>query len=167
MGALIGWRVWLVALALSLAACTLQTLRLSAAELQVAQLHAEIARMQHDAEAAALAQSEAARQIETERAVEAERISHETQKRIALADGRARAAVRAAAGLRDEIARLNARPAPEDAGAAALAHEAGVARELLGTCAAEYQGLAAEADGLRDQVMGLQDYATRVAKAGD
>ncbi len=67
--------------------------------------------------------------------------------------------------LRDDIARLNARPVPEDARAAAYAHEASAARELLGACTNEYRGVAQAADGLRDQVTGLQDFIHQVIKS--
>lgn len=85
-------------------------------------------------------------------------VKNEEGKRKALSDRVARTdAVNL--GLRDEIARLNARTAPEDSIAAAYAGEARVARELLGACADEYRTVAKTADELRDQVSGLQDYA--------
>ena len=71
-------------------------------------------------------------------------------------------------GLRAEVARLNSRPdpyPPGDAGLAACAGEARTARELFGESSSAYQELAAEADGLRDQVTGLQDFARTVCRA--
>lgn len=94
-----------------------------------------------------------------------EKVDHDTQARINEATAAARGAQRAAASLRDEIARLNARPAPADPAAAGLAAEASVARELLGACSTEYHWLAGEAEGLRVQVAGLQDWAHTVPQA--
>ena len=94
----------------------------------------------------------------------AERTAHEDAQREAARLARA-AAVH---GLRAEVARLNSRPDPYpagDAGLAACAGEAATARELFGESAGAYQELAAEADGLRDQVTGLQDFARSVCRA--
>ncbi len=91
-------------------------------------------------------------------------VRNEESKRKVLSDRVARVdAVNG--GLRDQIARLNARPAPEDSTAAAYAGEARTARELLGACADEYRGVAKEADQLREQVNGLHDYIGSVQKA--
>lgn len=64
-------------------------------------------------------------------------------------------------GLRAEIKRLNTRPKPfaaDESGLAACTREAATARELLGACSYRYAVLAADADGLRDQVLGLQQW---------
>ena len=98
-----------------------------------------------------------------------ERTAHEDAKREAARRVRAAAAADAVRGLRDEIARLNSRPHPYpagDAGLAACAGEAATARELHGESAGAYQELAGAADELRDQVVGLQDFAARVCRAG-
>lgn len=158
-----GWKLFAPVIALLLLLCGVQTVRLSAAEARLVAKDTEMAQARQAAADAALAQLAAFRETERARAAEAERIADETQQQIDLAEGRARSARVAAASLRDEIARLNSRAAPADPGAAAYAHEASVARELLGACAAEYRGVAEEADGLRIQVSGLQDYVARVA----
>ena len=98
-----------------------------------------------------------------------ERIAHEDAKREAARAARDAAAAAAVRGLRAEIARLNARPDPYpagDAGLAACAGEAATARELLGESSGAYQQLAEEADGLRDQVIGLQQFARDVCRTG-
>ena len=98
-----------------------------------------------------------------------ERTAHEDAKREAARRVRAAAAADAVRGLRDEIARQGSRPHPYpagDAGLAACAGEAATARELLGESAGAYQELAGAADELRDQVVGLQDFAARVCRAG-
>lgn len=99
----------------------------------------------------------------------AERTAHEDAKRKAARLVRAAAAAAAVRGLHAEIARLNSRPDPYpagDAGLAACAGEAATARELFGESAGAYQELAGEADELRDQVAGLQDFAANVCRAG-
>ena len=98
----------------------------------------------------------------------AERTAHEDAQREAARRARDAAAAAAVRGLRAEVARLNSRPdpyAPGDAGLAACAGEARTARELFGESSSAYQELAAEADGLRDQVTGLQDFARTVCRA--
>ena len=99
----------------------------------------------------------------------AERTAHEDAQREVARRIRDAAAAAAVRGLRAEVARLNSRPDPYpagDAGLAACAGEARTARELFGESAGAYQELAAEADGLRDQVTGLQDFARNVCGAG-
>ena len=99
----------------------------------------------------------------------AERTAHEDAKREAARAARDASAAAAVRGLRAEIARLNARPDPYpagDAGLAACVGEAATARELLGESSGAYQELAAEADQLRDQVIGLQQFARDVCRAG-
>ena len=98
----------------------------------------------------------------------AERTAHEDAQREAARRARDAAAATAVRGLRAEVARLNSRPdpyAPGDAGLAACAGEARTARELFSESAAAYSELAATADGLRDQVTGLQDFARTVCRA--
>ena len=98
----------------------------------------------------------------------AERTAHEDAQREAARRIRDAAAAAAVRGLRAEVARLNSRPDPYpagDAGLAACAGEARTARELFGESSSAYQELAAEADGLRDQVTGLQDFARIVCRA--
>ena len=99
----------------------------------------------------------------------AERTAHEDAQRAAARRARDVAAAAAVRGLRNEVARLNSRPdpyAPGDAGLAACAGEAATARELLGESSGAYQQLAEEADGLRDQVIGLQQFARDVCRTG-
>lgn len=98
----------------------------------------------------------------------AERIAHEDAERTAARAARDAAAAAAVRGLRAEIARLAARPGPYpagDAGLAACAREAATARELLGEGSGRYLAVAAAADGLRDQVVGLQAFVHRVCRA--
>lgn len=111
-----------------------------------------------------LAAEQSARKEEQRRAEESRRVVDELAQHEAVSRARAVAAERTADSLRNEIARLNARPAPANAEAAGYAHEASIARELLGSCGKEYRDLAAEADGLRDQVVGLQDWASHVTQ---
>ena len=99
----------------------------------------------------------------------AERTAHEDAQRETARRANAVAAATAVRSLHAEIARLNSRPHPypaTDAGLAACAGEATTARELFGESSGAYQELAAEADGLRDQVTGLQDFAHAVCRAG-
>ena len=98
----------------------------------------------------------------------AERVAHEDAQREAARRARDAAAAAAVRSLRAEVARLNSRPDPYpagDAGLAACAGEARTARELFGESSSAYQELAAEADGLRDQVTGLQGFARTVCRA--
>jgi hypothetical protein len=98
----------------------------------------------------------------------AERTAHEDAKREAARLARDAAAASVVRGLRDEITRLNQRPNPYpagDTGIAACTREATTARELFGESSSAYQELASEADGLRDQVTGLQDFARTVCRA--
>lgn len=98
----------------------------------------------------------------------AERTAHEDAQRAAARRARDVAAAAAVRGLRNEVARINSRPRPYqagDAGLAACAGEARAARELFGESAAAYSELAATADELRDQVTGLQDFARTVCGA--
>lgn len=128
-----------------------------------ARYEARIAADREAAQRAALAASEAARVTEQERRQAQERIDAQHQADM----DRAR---RAAIAARGELDRLRAvlaardRAAAEHAGPSGGADDAAVERELLGACAARYQGLAAEADGLAGQVSGLQDYVRDVVR---
>lgn len=98
-----------------------------------------------------------------------ERISDADQKRQSVRTGNAAAVDSAVASLRNETSRLNLRrPNPDAAGDARLAAcvgEATTARELLTESATAYSAVAKQADELRDQVTGLQDYAYSVCGA--
>lgn len=123
---------------------------------------------QKDREQAAqqLAAERAARTDELIRSRNAERTAHEQAKREKATLARAAAAERAAAGLRDEIAALNARPVPTNPELAALAREARTARDLLGRCAEAYRRVDGRAQALGDQVSGLQDFVATSCRAG-
>jgi len=98
----------------------------------------------------------------------AERVSNENAQREAVRVDRDAAAAASMRSLRAEIDRLNQRPNPYptgDAGIAACAREASTGRELFGESSGAYQELAAEADGLRDQVAGLHDFVRGVCRA--
>jgi hypothetical protein len=91
----------------------------------------------------------------------AERVSHEDQKRTQLRADRSQRADAAVERLRNTTAQLDASDLPTpDASprAASLARQASTARELLGSCGAAYRELGQEADRLRDQVAGLQQF---------
>ena len=99
----------------------------------------------------------------------AEKVAHEQTQREAASKAAADSAAASLRSLRAEIARIKARPHPYpagDAGLAACAGEATTARELFGDSAEAYVELAAEADQLRDQVTGLQQFTTSVCRAG-
>jgi hypothetical protein len=111
----------------------------------------------------ALRQAEAqARERERAMTAQTEKVANEASKREQVLAYRAAAVERVNRGLRDEVARLNARPAPENPESASYANEARAARELLGACADEYRAVATDADRLRDQVTGLQQYVEGV-----
>lgn len=95
---------------------------------------------------------------------ESERISNEATIRERKLAATVTASRTAANSLRDEIARLNARPVSADPGIAAIAVEAASAREQLGKCAEEYRAVAQGADELRDQLIGLQDWVSQVCQ---
>lgn len=125
--------------------------------------HAEQDRQRAEQTAKAIKE---ARTDEMVRVRNAERINHEQDQRAKRTAVRLAAAERAAAGLRDEVERLNARPVPEGAGAAALALEARTARDLLGRCGEAYRRVDGRAQALGDQVSGLQDFVATSCKAG-
>jgi hypothetical protein len=108
-----------------------------------------------------------ARLEERRRADEAQRVADQLAVAQAATAARAARAERAADSLRDTIARLNGRPvpdAPSCPSVAGYAREAAAARELLGACADEYRGLAAEADRGRDQLTGLLRWVDAIEK---
>lgn len=107
---------------------------------------------------------QAARKEEQRRAEESQKIADDQSKRETEYRVRVAAAEQSLGGLRDTVARLNSRPAPGNAEAAGYAREARTARELLGTCSAEYRGLAAEADAVRIQAIGLQAWVNKVVE---
>ena len=127
------------------------------------------ARVQHAWDAQENARNAATARDNATKFRNAERTAHEDAQREAARRARDVAAAAAVRSLRAEVARLNSRPNPYptgDAGLAACAGEARAARELLGESSGAYQELAAEADGLRDQVTGLQSFARNVCGAG-
>lgn len=95
----------------------------------------------------------------------AEKVADEQAQRQAKTAADVAAARTTERGLRAEIKRLNARPQPftaDESGLAACTREATTARELLGACSQRYTVLAADADSLRDQVLGLQQWHANV-----
>ena len=129
-----------------------------AAVLELTQYKFEVAKATREAE-------ERNRKLERKAQIDVERIANEAYSKQQTLARRADGANAVAASLRDEIARLNARPTPADAGAAACFSEARVARELLGACSEGYRDVAKAADELRDQVTGLQDYFDSVVQS--
>lgn len=109
---------------------------------------------------------QAARDEERAKTTAAERIANDQATRRKDTLARALYAERAVQRLRDEIAALNARPVPEDTGAAASAREAAAARDLLGRCTEAYQRVDGRAQALGDQVTGLQEFVRDVCRAG-
>jgi hypothetical protein len=121
----------------------------------------------------AVDQAEALR-LERERSAEqlikfrnAERITDDQDKKATVRERRIAAGSAVAARLRNTIDALNRRDLSaggSDPQSAALAGEAAAARELLGSCTQAHRDLAAAADELRDQVIGLQAYAAMCQK---
>ena len=92
---------------------------------------------------------------------------HEQAQREKRLLDRAVAAEHTADGLRGTIARLDTESRARRAEGTCAAAEreadaAATARELLSTCAGRYTAMAAEAGGLANQVMGLQDHVVVV-----
>ena len=122
---------------------------------------------QAQAATARLAAEQEARRNEQARQHQAERIAHETAQReesLRTALTRADAHNR---GLLNTIAQLNKRTAASGidlpgaaapAAATACISEAATARQLLGQCSERYGAVAADAEQLRIQVIGLQDW---------
>lgn len=68
--------------------------------------------------------------------------------------------------LRQQLAAADSAPAPSDSASAPRAYGgAGIEAQLLGSCAGALVGMAAEADRLAAQVIGLQSYVSRVCLA--
>lgn len=98
----------------------------------------------------------------------AERNTDEQARRDALRASRDSASAAERDGLLATIAAINGRELPQTCDAAcvaAFAREAAAGRELLGRCATRHQAVAAGADELRDQVIGLQADAMTVCRA--
>lgn len=151
-----GW-VWAAITAVALLMTGVFYVKANAAKTELANYRAEVAM------ATAKAQDEArAREAELQR--NADKIARNAHERETKLRASAATANLVAGQLRDDIARLNARATPEDPGAAAYAHEARTSRELLGSCADRYRDVAQEADGLRDQVTGLQEFVTQACR---
>lgn len=150
--------VWAIACAVLLVLSGTCYVRMKHAQTQLATYRAEVAENTRQAELEARNKERAMQR-------QVERIANDAAKKQAALTARAAAVESAARSLRDDIERLNAGAAPADAGAAAIVSEARTARELLGACADRYRGVAQAADELREQVTGLQDYATTICKA--
>lgn len=136
-----------------------------------ASVHAQWERVRAEQYANAAAAEKDARAQEALRARNAERIAHDQALREAALRRRLAHSDAALRSLRDTIAELDAGDtdlpgAPAHAGAAAGAGQAATARELLGACGERYAAVAAEADGLREQVTGLQQFTSRVCVGG-
>lgn len=147
---------WAAAMSVVLAFAGTSYVRMKIAQTELATYRREVAENTAKAEAAARA-TERAWQKKNER-VAKDAIEKQTELAKRAAD-----AALAADSLRDQIDRLNARTTPTDPAAAAFANEASAARKLLGQCAKEYRRLAERAVEFRDQIMGLQDYATGIS----
>ena len=109
----------------------------------------------------------AERAEEQRMAREKEKKDHEQAQREKRLLDRADTAERTADGLRGTIARLDTESRARRAEGTCAAAEreadaAATARELLSTCAGRYTAMAAEAGGLANQVMGLQDHVVVV-----
>jgi hypothetical protein len=97
----------------------------------------------------------------------AERNAYEQAKRDALRERRIRDGDAVADRLRSTIETLNQRDlstAGTDPSAAAIAGGAATARELFRSCTQSYRSLGAEAERLKDQVIGLQADAMFVCR---
>lgn len=113
-------------------------------------------RQRADAERAARAE-ETAKQQEAER-IARDQAQRETSRQAAVdrLNARNRSLLGTIAALNARVADLSG--AAADARLVAVAREAATARELLGSCSVRYAAVAADADGLRDQVNGLLDF---------
>lgn len=149
--------VWAALCGALLLAAGFSYVRMKDAQADLSSYRAEVAENTRKAESEARAKEQAMQAT-------AERIANEAAKKETVLVSRAAATERAARSLRDDIERLNARPAPEDASAASISREASAARELLGTCSERYSGVARSADQLRDQVSGLQEFHRTIAE---
>lgn len=124
---------------------------------KIAEREAQIAQMTQEAEAAARRREQTLQQ-------RTDQVAKDAARRQTVLAARAATSDLVARGLLDDITRLNARPGPTDPAAARYADDAARARQLLGACAEEYRGVALSADRLRDQVIGLQGWASGVVK---
>lgn len=114
-----------------------------------------------------LAREKSERAKEQRQTQEAEANALSAIKREAALRDRLAAIVRSHDGLQRELARASAasderRAAGTCAAADAEADAAATARGLLGACADRYRSMAADAAGLAEQVIGLQDHVTVV-----
>jgi hypothetical protein len=124
---------------------------------KIAEREAQIAQMTQEAEAAARRREQALQQ-------RTDQVAKDAARRQTVLAARAATSDLVARSLLNDITRLNARPGPTDPAAARYADDAARARQLLGACAEEYRGVALSADRLRDQVIGLQGWASGVVK---
>lgn len=147
--------VYAAAIGVLLALLGWSHLQTEVAKRELATYKAEVAENTRRAEAEARAKEQRLQR-------ENERIANEASKRERRLASNAATSQLAVGSLRDEVARLNARPMPSDPGAAAESREAAVAREQLGKCATQYQAVARGSDEFRDQVIGLQDWVSQV-----
>lgn len=146
-----------IACAVLVMLCGFFYVRMNWAITDLAQYKQEVATNTQKAEAAARAKENSMRN-------QVDRIANNAAQKQTELNTRVSDAVRAAASLRDDIDRLNASEATGTATTATLVGQARTARELLAACTDQYREVAQGADGLRDQVTGLQDYATSVCK---
>ena len=131
----------------------------------------------HEGKASGKAAFEKARAEYTERVLEQERLAREKEQALIADKQQAevkyeqvkRAAANAATGALSELDRLHHTLAAREARAAAAApstcagaHARATEAELFGTCAGALTQLAADADGLRAQLIGLQAYVNNV-----
>jgi hypothetical protein len=151
--------VWAVALAVTTAVAGANYVRFT----NERAAHAKT--REHDA-AVALEMEQKARAKEQELRLQVEKVAINAQAKAQELSRRASDALVAVGELRNTIAALNAREPAGDSGAPGAAHGAAEARELLGSCADEYRAVAADADALRNQVTGLQEYAVSVSRNG-
>lgn len=150
--------VWAIVCAVLLLATGTSYVRMKSAQSDLTSYHTQVAENTRKAEADARLKEQAMQR-------QTERIANEAAKRQTVLAARVATVTLAAGQLRDDIDRLNARPAPTSAESAAYAGEARTARQLLGACTEEYRSMAHDADQLREQVSGLQDFAVTVCKA--
>lgn len=119
---------------------------------------------------AALARDKAEREKEQTMTKEAETHALQATKREAALRDQLAAVVRSNDGLQRELARADAasgerRAAGTCPAADAEADAAAAARGVLGACADRYRAMAADAAGLAEQVVGLQDHVVVVQPA--
>lgn len=145
-----GW-VYAALLAVSLIVSGVMCVSMNKAKLDLANYRAEVAEATRKAEAAA-------RKKEKEMQDNADRIARKGKQREAELAAAVARSNDALGLLHNEIDRLNARRPPENTSIASCTGEASTARKLLGSCAERYRGVAEEADGLRLQVTGLQEF---------